>query len=175
MMTSSEACRADPRARPLDTGPGGASTPMPYLYHLDPTSRVVFQFAVGPIDDLRLLDEIERACLPSDIGRLDVLCDYRHGNTSRVTLEGIRRGAELLSTRPKPAPAIRWAVIATDPATLEFARQLDEWITDPSLECRGFATADEARSWLGLPPESELRVHYSQGAEFPPGVGLLPH
>ncbi len=145
---------------------------MPYLYSRDPDSLVLFQFVVGRVTDQRLLMEVGRLFTDDLPRHQDMLCDYRQGDTSQLSSQVLRAVTETVREALQSGYTRRWAVVAADDLTFALARMLGLMAAGTGLDCRGFRDVDEARAWLGLPPEGRSPSLLPKAVELAPGAQL---
>lgn len=127
---------------------------MPLSHRVDRDAGVAFARAEGALSDEELLDFAQRmANDPEFRSGVHELIDVRAADLRAVTSRTLRRAAEIFAAFDTAATRGRIAFVAPADVAFGLARMYQAFRTD-AVEIRVFREMDEARAWLGLPPEA---------------------
>ena len=129
---------------------------MPASYRIDTELGIVFSFGTGTVTDEDLLNHQE------SVGRdplfhpgMSQLLDGRGVTDVKVTPQGVR---SLISVNLYGKGSKR-ALVAPNDIIFGMARMYELSRIDAEDEFRVFRSIDQAREWLGLPPEDAPDKH----------------
>lgn len=120
-------------------------------YRIDTENGIVYSYASGiATDEEFLAHQRLLARDPEFRPHFRQLLDGRAITENKVTPSGIRA---LIAGNPWGAGSRR-ALVTTDPTSFGLAKMFELGRRDPVDEFRIFKDINEARAWLGLPPET---------------------
>ncbi len=130
---------------------------MPLSHRVDRDAGVAFATATGALGDEEVLDFAKRmANDPEFRSGVHELIDLRAADLRAVTSRTLRRVAEIFAAFDTAATRGRIAFVAPADVAFGLSRMYQAYRTD-AVEVRVFREMDEARAWLGLPPEEPAR------------------
>jgi len=122
---------------------------MPYEYKVYHEHRLIHERGVGTVTDDDFLRSFAEPPTDPDIDlSYDVVSDYRHCD-SEITIDGIRRAADLYALHYADLPLGKWAVISPDERGRLRAHFFACFADNPNIRC--FREIREALTWLDLP------------------------
>ena len=124
---------------------------MPATYRIDRELGIVFSRGWGDLTDEELVAHQRSLAVDADfLPNLSQLADAREVTEVHATAHGVH---ELIAGNPFGKGARR-AFVAYNDTIFGLARMFELGRPSPQDEFRVFRSIDEARTWLGLPPEN---------------------
>jgi hypothetical protein len=131
---------------------------MPIHFHYVAELNCLFTTGKGKVSRQAFLDYHRAIDITDPPATLLVLSDYRELDPSGLSssdIEEIRTNA--LGRTENKYQAVKEAIVVSETLTFGLSRMYDSVVYSEKYEVNVFTDMDEARTWLGLEPESGTR------------------
>lgn len=132
---------------------------MPFRYRYFPEMGCLYTVGKGRVTLQEFLDYHRSIRIDNPRRTLRILADYRELEPSDLKTSDIENiKASALHKIENRYEKVREATVVSDPLTWGLSRQYDGSYYSELYELQVFTDIDEARRWLGLDPETVLRI-----------------
>ncbi len=129
---------------------------MPISYRFDGSLNVLFAEMRGVITDEDVLQYAKAATTDAEIPRIHhELIDLREVEVPKASTDSLRRVAATFRDAERAPEGVKIAFVASTDATYGLARMYQAFRAGSQAAFHVFREMDEAREWLGLPPEPD--------------------
>jgi len=133
---------------------------MPFRYRYFPEMGCLYTVGKGRVTLQEFLDYHRSIRIDNPRRTLRILADYRELEPSDLKTSDIENiKASALNKIENRYAKVREATVVSDPLTWGLSRQYDGSYYSELYELQVFTDIDEARSWLGLDPETVLMIN----------------
>jgi ATP phosphoribosyltransferase regulatory subunit HisZ len=127
---------------------------MPISHRFDSSMNVLFVEMRGALSDEELLQYAKTATTDTEIPRFcHELIDLRGAEGQGASTESLRRVAATFQDAEQAPEGVKIALVASSDAAYGIARMYQAFRAGSQAVFHVFRQMDEARAWLGLPPE----------------------
>jgi len=129
---------------------------MPITHRFDASLNVLFVEMHGILTDQDILQYAKVATTDTEVpGPYHELIDVREVQVPEASTDSLRRVAATFRDAERAAEGVKIAFVASSDAAYGIARMYQAFRTGSQAAFHVFREMGEARSWLGLPPESD--------------------
>jgi len=128
---------------------------MPVHDRFDAEANLLIVTFEGTLGDEDLLQYVRHALERSEVppGRNELIDLSRVEAGAEISSQVVRRVADRFNRADRAREGSRVAIIATTDVHYGLSRMYQAFRSEAPVDLRVFRTMDEARAWLGLPPE----------------------
>lgn len=136
---------------------------MPIQFEYIDELNCLYVIGKGNVELQDFLDFHQSISIPSPPPVLLILCDYRELDATGLTTSDLEKiKADALRRTEYKYGTVKQVFLVSDTLTFGLSRMFDGLIFSEKYQVRVFTDIDEAKRWLGLPPDIRLGLHTNE-------------